>query len=387
MWPSAAVQAQITDREAPTSISGFVKKFTNCRQVPSFQQLCADIDQLDVQRFRGTYTRICRSPRTGLYCLSATVAPRHQPHAPFTPTRPCAASPRRSPPPAGAVTRAGAGQADSRERTLFVSAVDDKGEPVEGLGPEAFVVREDGRAPRGPARLARHRADRHRPARRQQPGRRATRSPSSATALAEVRRRRWPPATSIAVDRAGRSADDPRRLHERPEAARPTRVGRLFSMPQSGMTLLDAIVETARGLAQARDAARRHRAGRSPTASSSPTATSADVVARARRRASAPLHAVTIGQFYHSEEHGDARALVPARRGPARSRRPAHHAAQPDGPRPRRCSGWRASCRRSTRSSTAGRSRSFRPRRPRSRRPAGVTMRGTPARGRDWSLT
>src|SRR5215218_3658440 len=34
-------------------------------------------------------------------------------------------------------------QADRRQRTLFVSAVNDKGEPVEGLGPEAFVVRED----------------------------------------------------------------------------------------------------------------------------------------------------------------------------------------------------------------------------------------------------
>src|SRR4051812_26804501 len=35
-------------------------------------------------------------------------------------------------------------QAASRERTLFVSAVDDKGEPVEGLGPTDFVIREDG---------------------------------------------------------------------------------------------------------------------------------------------------------------------------------------------------------------------------------------------------
>jgi len=32
----------------------------------------------------------------------------------------------------------------SRERTLFVSAVDNSGEPVGGLGPEAFIVREDG---------------------------------------------------------------------------------------------------------------------------------------------------------------------------------------------------------------------------------------------------
>src|SRR5204863_4353964 len=33
-----------------------------------------------------------------------------------------------------------------RERTMFVSAVDQKGEPVEGLGPNDFVIREDGAA-------------------------------------------------------------------------------------------------------------------------------------------------------------------------------------------------------------------------------------------------
>ncbi len=31
-----------------------------------------------------------------------------------------------------------------RERTIYVSAVDEKGEPIEGLGPNEFVVREDG---------------------------------------------------------------------------------------------------------------------------------------------------------------------------------------------------------------------------------------------------
>jgi VWFA-related protein len=31
-----------------------------------------------------------------------------------------------------------------RERTMFVSAVDEKGEPVQGLGPRDFIVREDG---------------------------------------------------------------------------------------------------------------------------------------------------------------------------------------------------------------------------------------------------
>ena len=33
-----------------------------------------------------------------------------------------------------------------RERTMFVSAVDQKGEPVEGLGPDDFIIREDGAA-------------------------------------------------------------------------------------------------------------------------------------------------------------------------------------------------------------------------------------------------
>ena len=33
--------------------------------------------------------------------------------------------------------------AQGRERTLFVSAVDGKGEPVDGLGPDAFIVREN----------------------------------------------------------------------------------------------------------------------------------------------------------------------------------------------------------------------------------------------------
>src|SRR5215207_1728819 len=38
-----------------------------------------------------------------------------------------------------------AAQGDSRERTMFVSAVNAQGEPVDGLGPEAFVITEDGR--------------------------------------------------------------------------------------------------------------------------------------------------------------------------------------------------------------------------------------------------
>jgi VWFA-related protein len=42
----------------------------------------------------------------------------------------------------------------SRERTMYVSAVDEKGEPVQGLGPNDFIVREDG-APREVLRVSR----------------------------------------------------------------------------------------------------------------------------------------------------------------------------------------------------------------------------------------
>ena len=45
---------------------------------------------------------------------------------------------------AGFRATAKAQNADARDRALFVSAVDKDGEPVTGLGPDAFVVREDG---------------------------------------------------------------------------------------------------------------------------------------------------------------------------------------------------------------------------------------------------
>src|SRR5262249_46778152 len=35
-------------------------------------------------------------------------------------------------------------QGDARERVMYVSVVNNAGEPVEGLGPDTFVVREDG---------------------------------------------------------------------------------------------------------------------------------------------------------------------------------------------------------------------------------------------------
>ena len=81
---------------------------------------------------------------------------------------------------------------------------------------------------------------------------------------------------------------------------------------------------------------------------------SSDVVKALQEQACA-LHMVTIGQFYHSEEHGDARALASCSM-PAREDRAASAS---------RCSARTGSmtalqrlarsCRRSTRSCTAGR--------------------------------
>ena len=79
-------------------------------------------------------------------------------------------------------------------------------------------------------------------------------------------------------------------------------VGSLFSMPNSGMTLLDAVLETAEGLAKRE----------TPRAVIVPVITdgieftnrySTDVV-KALERVDAALHAVTIGQFIYMEEHG-----------------------------------------------------------------------------------
>jgi hypothetical protein len=79
-------------------------------------------------------------------------------------------------------------------------------------------------------------------------------------------------------------------------------VGSLFSMPNSGMTLLDAVLETSQGLGKRE----------TPRAVIVPVITdgteftnrySTDVV-NALERVDAALHAVTIGQFIYMEEHG-----------------------------------------------------------------------------------
>ena len=189
-------------------------------------------------------------------------------------------------------------QSGARERTLFVSAVNDKGEPVDGLGPEAFIVREDGR-------------------RRE---------------ILRVSRATEPLDVALMVDNSQAAADEvvffregltrfvaamgeEHRIALIALADRPTvvvqyttdrkqlttAIGRLFSMGGSGMTLLDALFETSRGLRK-RDSVR---AAFVPVVTDGTEFTnrySKDIV-RELRESGAALHAVTIGRFIHSDEH------------------------------------------------------------------------------------
>ena len=185
-----------------------------------------------------------------------------------------------------------------RERTLFVSAVDDQGEPVEGLGPDTFVIRESGQ-----------RREVLRVSRATEPIDIALLVDNSAAASAEITFFRdalskfvaaMAPGNRIAlVALADRPTvfveytNDPERLA--------AGIGRLFAMSSSGMTLMDGVVETARGLEK--------REG--PRAVIIPVITdgveftnrySRDVVG-SLARSSAALHAVMVGRFPHSDEH------------------------------------------------------------------------------------
>ena len=196
-------------------------------------------------------------------------------------------------------------QAGARERTLFVSALDPRGEPVEGLNPGDFVVTEDGRA-REILRVSR------------------AIEPMDIAVLAD---------NSAAADRAIPSLRDGLKdfvgalaadhqiaivgLADRPtilqdytsnrtqlEAA----VGRLFAMGSSGMTLLDAIVEVSAGV-------RRREATRAvlvPVITNGVEFTNRngrDVI-RAAREAGVTLTAIVVGELNFVSIEERERALV-----------------------------------------------------------------------------
>jgi len=196
-------------------------------------------------------------------------------------------------------------QAGARERTLFVSALDPRGEPVEGLNPSDFVVTEDGRA-REILRVSR------------------AIEPMDIAVLAD---------NSAAADRAIPSLRDGLKdfvgalaadhqiaivgLADRPtilqdytsnrtqlEAA----TGRLFAMGSSGMTLLDAIVEVSAGV-------RRREATRAvlvPVITNGVEFTNRngrDVI-RAAREAGVTLTAIVVGELNFVSIEERERALV-----------------------------------------------------------------------------
>ena len=191
--------------------------------------------------------------------------------------------------------------AQSRERTIFVSAVDAKGEPVDGLGPEAFIVRENNQ-----------RREILRVSRATEPIDIAVLADNSAAARDEIPFIREAVSTFVSkMSAAGTHRIAIIALAERPtvfveytgDAKRLAEgVGRLFSMSTAGATLLDGIAETSRGL----------RRRETPRAVILPIVTDGveftnryakDVVAELRT-AGAALHLVTIGTFLPEEEHG-----------------------------------------------------------------------------------
>lgn len=185
-----------------------------------------------------------------------------------------------------------AAQGDARERTVFVTALDRMDNPVEGLGVADIVVREDGvrretlrvsRAiePMDVAVLVDNASSSSGLIPRVREGLRgfiAAMTPRNAVALIALADR-----PTILVD-----------YTTSPEALL-AGVGRLFTMDRSGMTLLDALIETANGL-------RRREA---PRAAVVPIVTDGieftnhryrDVL-DAVTRSGAAVYPVTVGQF------------------------------------------------------------------------------------------
>ena len=196
-------------------------------------------------------------------------------------------------------------QAGGRERSIFISAVDGRGEPVEGLGPTDFIITEDGRR-REVLRVSR------------------AVEPMDIAVLVD---------NSAAADRAvlalrdglkafiGALAGDNQialvGLADRPTilvdyTTSRTRLeeaaGRIFSMDSSGMTLLDAMTETAAGL-------RRREATRAvivPVITPGVEFTNryARDVIRSVQDAGASIHAIVLGVLDFDTTEERERALV-----------------------------------------------------------------------------
>jgi hypothetical protein len=185
---------------------------------------------------------------------------------------------------------------------MYVSAVNREGEPVTGLGPEDFIIREDG-VTREVLRVSRA----------TDPIDLAILLDNSAGATAGVTFLReglsnfvakMSPGNRIALvglaDRPTIIVDyteDTKRLSEA--------VGRLFPLPGSGMTLLDAIYETSQGLKK-REGPRAVMVAVLTDSVEFTNRYEKDVV-RALVQVNAQLHMVTIGVFRHRDDEHSIR--------------------------------------------------------------------------------
>jgi VWFA-related protein len=204
---------------------------------------------------------------------------------------------------ASLATMPGAAQARAtREGTMYVSAVNREGEPVTGLGPEDFIVREDG-ARREVLRVSKATEpidlaillDNSVGATNGVTFLReglsnfvAKMSPGNRLALIGLADR-----PTIIVD----YTEDTKRLSEA--------VGRVFPLPASGMTLLDAIYETSQGLGK-RDGPRAVILAVFTDSVEFTNRYEKDVV-RMLRQVDAQLHMVTIGVFPHRDDEHSLR--------------------------------------------------------------------------------
>jgi VWFA-related protein len=197
------------------------------------------------------------------------------------------------------------GQTGDRERTLFVSAVDHTGEPVDGLKATDFIIREDGRRrevlrvsraidPIDIAVLIDNSAAAKNAILPMRDGLKAfvsTMAGENQVALIGLADR-----PTVLVDYTA----DPKRLDEG--------IGRIFSQSTSGMTLLDALVDVSEGLERRSSL----RAVIVPVVTDGTEFTNRDArrVIDSVKKTGAWIHAITIGTFPITDEARRERALV-----------------------------------------------------------------------------
>jgi VWFA-related protein len=196
-------------------------------------------------------------------------------------------------------------QAGAREQTIFVSALDARGEPVEGLGPADFVIRENGQ-----------RREVLRVSRAVEPIDIALLVDNSAAAERAVPRLREG-VKAFAAAMAGDHqialiglADRPTILVDYTSSRTRLEEGadRLFAVDGSGMTLLDALVEASAGLRR-RDATRAALVATITSGIEFSNRSAREVVA-ALKEARTALHVLAIGVIGGTDAAARERAVV-----------------------------------------------------------------------------